>query len=101
MAREAPRIPLPKRWPGHVKSGILHVIALAHVALTAARARATKRLGIVARLRAKVEESIEEISRLREELSLEDLRMSRMMLPSTLFQDVVGALIQGKPCAVG
>ncbi len=78
MARKAPRIPLPERWPGHVKSGILHVISLAHVALTAARARASKRRGIVARLRAKVEEPAGEISLLKEEQSLKDLRMGRV-----------------------
>ncbi len=55
MARKAPRIPLPEDWPANVKAGIMHVISLAQVALTAARARAKKR-GVVARLRAKVEE---------------------------------------------
>ena len=77
MARKAPRIPLPKDWPSHVRMGILHVISLAQVALTAARARSRKR-GVVARLRAKVEELTEEISRLKEELSLKDLRMARV-----------------------
>ena len=77
MARKAPRIPLPEDWPGYVKAGIIHVISLAQVALTAARARARKR-GVVARLRAKVEELAEEISRLREELELKDLRMARV-----------------------
>ena len=77
MTRKAPRIPLPADWPEHVRAGIIHVISLAQVALTAARARARKR-GVVARLRAKVEELAEEISRLKEELDLKDLRMSRM-----------------------
>ncbi len=77
MARNAPRIRLPEDWPEHVKSGILHVISLAQVALTAARARAKKR-GIVARLRAKVEEQAGEISLLGEELELKDLRLARV-----------------------
>jgi transposase len=77
LARKAPRIPLPTDWPGHVKSGILHIVSLAQVALTAARARAKKR-GVVARLRAKVEEQAGEIAQLREELSLKDLRMGRV-----------------------
>lgn len=66
MARKAPRISLPEDWPGHVKAGIIHVISLAQMALTAARARAKKR-GIVARLRAKVEEQAGEKSLLKEE----------------------------------
>jgi len=77
LAKNAPRIPLPKEWPSHVKTGILHVISIAQVALTAARARAKKR-GIVARLRAKVDEQAGEISLLKEELELKDLRMARV-----------------------
>ncbi len=77
MAPRAPRIPLPTDWPSHVKKGILHVIALARVALTAARA-SSKNRGPVARLHAKVEEQAEEISRLEEELRLKDLRMGRL-----------------------
>ncbi len=77
MAKNAPRIPLPKEWPSPVKTGILHVISIAQVALTAARARAKKR-GIVARLRAKVEVQAGEISLLKEELELKDLRMARV-----------------------
>ena len=77
MARKTPRIPLPGDWPSHVRRGVLHVISLAQVALTAARARAKKR-GIVARLRATVEEQAGEISLLEEELELKDLRMSRV-----------------------
>lgn len=77
MARKAPRIPLPEDWPSHVRTGVLHVISLAQVALTAARARARKR-GVVTPLRAKVGELTEEISRLKEELDLKDLRMARV-----------------------
>ena len=32
-----PSIPLPKNWTGHVKSAMLHVIALAHYAITYSR----------------------------------------------------------------
>lgn len=77
MARKPPPIRLPKDWPDHVRRSILHVISLAQVALTAARSRAKKR-GVVARLRTKVEELTEEVSRLKEELDLKDLRMARM-----------------------
>ena len=77
MAKNAPRIPLPKDWPSHVRRGILHVISLAQVALTAARARA-KRQGAVARLQAKVEEQAGEIWLLKEDLELKDLRIGRV-----------------------
>ena len=77
MARNAPRIPLPGDWPSHVRTGILHVISLAQLALTAARARAKKR-GISARLRARLEERDTEMSLLKEELELKDRRMARV-----------------------
>ena len=77
MATNAPRIPLPADWPSHVRRGILHVISLAQVALTAVRARA-KRRGVAQRLRAKVEEQAGEISLLTEELELKDLRVARV-----------------------
>ena len=41
MARKAPSIPLPRGWSEHVKAAIVHVISLAQVAFTTARA-ATK-----------------------------------------------------------
>ena len=34
MPKPSPKIPLPKGWPASVKSGILHVIALAQFAMT-------------------------------------------------------------------
>ena len=36
-------IPLPKQWNARVRSAILHVISLAQLALTAARAQAIER----------------------------------------------------------
>lgn len=36
------KIPLPKDWPKHVKTAILHVISLARVALVAASGRAAR-----------------------------------------------------------
>ncbi len=77
MGKNAPRIPLPKDWPIHVRVGIIHVISLAQVVLTAARARAKTR-GISARLRVTLEERDTEISLLKEELALKDLRMGRV-----------------------
>jgi hypothetical protein len=61
-----------------VKVGILHVIALAQVALTTARARATTKRDIIVRLRAELEAAQREICLLEEELRLKDLRMGRV-----------------------
>ncbi len=67
------QIRLPKQWPEHVKSGILHAILLASVALTIARSRATSRR----RLQAEVEQANAEIALLREELYIKDGRWER------------------------
>jgi hypothetical protein len=56
-----PRIRLPRQWSRHVKSGILHAISLASVALSYARGRATGRRP----LRVRLEEATTEISLLR------------------------------------
>ncbi len=66
-------IRLPKRWPQHVKSGILHAISLASVVLTCARGQATSRNG----LRVQLEQATTEISLLREELNIKDGRWRR------------------------
>ena len=78
MAQKAPSIPLPTDWPKHVKTGILHVIALAQVALTAARARTATKRNIIVRLRAELTEAQSEICLLEEELRLNNLRMERV-----------------------
>jgi hypothetical protein len=66
-------IRLPKQWPKHVKSGILHAISLASVALSYARGRATSRN----RLRAQLEQGNTEIALLREKLCIKDSRWER------------------------
>ena len=66
-------IRLPGQWTAHVKSGVLHAIALASVALSYARGRAKGH----ARLRAKLEQAESEIALLREELSIKDGRWER------------------------
>jgi hypothetical protein len=66
-------IRLPKQWPAHVKSGILHAISLASVTLLYARGRATGRR----RLRVQLEEANTEISLLRGELNIKDGRWAR------------------------
>ena len=71
----APRhqIRLPKQWPSHVKSGILHAVSLASVALSYARGRATGER----RLRARLEQAHTELALLREELGIKDSRWER------------------------
>ena len=64
---------LPNQWPDHVKSGVLHAISLASVALSYAHGRATGRR----RLRAELERARTEIALLREELAIKDERWSR------------------------
>jgi hypothetical protein len=39
------RFSLPKSWPRHVKSAVLHVISLAHFAIVQARGRAAGSAG--------------------------------------------------------
>ena len=46
-------IRLPRQWPRHVKSGILHAVSLASVVVTFARGQATGRR----RLRAELEQA--------------------------------------------
>ena len=77
LAKKAPRVPGPRDWPERVKTGLLHVISLAQLALTAARARASKKRGVVVRLRTQHEDANREISLLEEELRLKDLRIGR------------------------
>ena len=64
------QIRLPRQWPKHVKSGILHAISLASVALTIARSRATSRR----RIQAELEQAKGELALLREELLIKDGR---------------------------
>jgi putative transposase len=64
---------LPKQWSRHVKSGILHAVSLASVALSYARGRATGER----RLRAQLEQATSEIALLREEISIKDGRWER------------------------
>ncbi len=66
-------IRLPKQWPEHIKSGILHAISLASVVLSYARGRATGRR----RLQAELEQANTEIALLREELYIKDGRWKR------------------------
>src|SRR6185295_8076732 len=68
-----PSTRLPRQWSTQVKSGILHAIGLASVALSYARGRATGER----RLRAQLEQATTEISLLQEELGIKDGRWER------------------------
>jgi len=72
MATHSP-IRLPHQWPEHVKSGILHAIALASAAMTAAHARTARRH----QLRAELDQARNEIALLREEVEIKDGRWKR------------------------
>ncbi len=67
------QIRLPRQWPEHIKSGMLHAISLASVVLSFARSRATGRR----RLQAELEQANTEIALLREELYIKDGRWKR------------------------
>jgi putative transposase len=72
MADPSP-IRLPRQWSRHVKTGILHAISLASVAISYARGRTTGRR----QLRAQLDQATTEIAMLREELSIKDDRWNR------------------------
>ena len=76
--RRRPRISLPKSWPRHVKSAVLHVISLAHYAIVRARGRAESSAGSQERFSAENERLSEECALLREEMRIKDLRMARI-----------------------
>jgi len=70
-----PRIPLPKTWPCHVKSAVLHIISLAHFSITYARGWAANSINDRVRIAAENDRLHEEIALLREELRIKDARM--------------------------
>ncbi len=76
--RRRPRISLPKSWPRHVKSAVLHVISLAHFAIVRARGRAEGSGGSQYRFWAENERLRDECTLLREELRIKDLRMAQI-----------------------
>jgi transposase InsO family protein len=71
-------IPLPRRWPMHVRSALLHAIALARTAIACARASAVQSDRRESRLRVELDQVRTEIALLREELAIKDDRWSRL-----------------------
>ena len=64
---------LPRGWSKHVKSGLLHAISLAALALTVARSRYAR-----SRLQGELERAKGEIALLKEELAIKDARWGRL-----------------------
>lgn len=73
-----PEIPLSKSWGTHVKSGILHVMALAQFALTSSRSGTTDSSNQRVRLRAECDGLQQEVSLLREEMRAKDARIAQI-----------------------
>ena len=82
--QKPPRIPLPKGWPSHVKSGGLHIISLAHFSITHARGWAAKSISASVRIAAEKDRLHQEIALLREELRIKDAHMSVIAPPVLL-----------------
>ena len=66
-------VALPGGWAHHVKSGLLHAISLAAMALTVARSRHTQ-----SQLQAELDRANGEIALLTEELAIKDARWGRL-----------------------
>jgi len=73
---KAPEIPLPKSWDKHVKTGILHIIALAQYALTYSRSWAADSTNQRVRLKADNDRLTQEVAQLREEIRIKDARLA-------------------------
>ncbi len=73
-----PRIPLPKSWGTHVKSAVLHVIALGQYALTYSRSWAADSTNQRVRLKAENDRLEQELVLRQEELRIKNARMARM-----------------------
>jgi putative transposase len=72
------RIPLPKGWPRHVRSAVVHAVSMAHVAFTAIQARADNHFDARIRLHATNDRLLHQVALLLEELRIKDARMERL-----------------------
>jgi transposase InsO family protein len=73
-----PVLLLPRQWPERVRSAVIHTISLAQLALTAARAAASRRERTRARRVCEIDRLRQELNVLREEMRLKDARMARI-----------------------
>jgi transposase-like protein len=69
---------LPRGWSKHIKSSLVHAIALAATALTEAWSRAAAGRSKDTKLDAELDRANTEIAMLREELAIKDARWSRL-----------------------
>ncbi len=72
------QLSLPKSWPRHIQSAVLHVISLAQYAMSHARGWAEDSINPRHRLSAQTDRLKTEIALLREELRIKDARMARI-----------------------
>ena len=75
---QPPQIQLPKGWQDGVESALLHAIALAHYAIVYARAWAADSINARVRVAAENDRLREERALLREEIRIEDSRMTQI-----------------------
>jgi len=75
--RPDPPLRLPKSWPDHLCSAMVHVLSLARLACGAARGWAAEQINTRVRLKAELGRCHEEIAHLREEMRIKDARMAR------------------------
>jgi transposase InsO family protein len=73
-----PQIPLPKGWNKFVKSGMIHVFALAQYALIYSRSWAADSSNQRVRLKAENNRLEQEVAAFREEMRIKDARMDRL-----------------------
>ena len=76
--RSDTQIPLPKGWPNRIRSGIIHVISLAHFSLTVARSVAANSINARIGLKAENSRLRQEVAILIEEARIKDSRMERI-----------------------
>ena len=76
--KNPPQIPLPKGWNKFVKSGMIHVFALAQYALIYSRSWAADSSNQRVRLKAENNRLEQELAAFREGTRIKDARMSRL-----------------------
>ncbi len=71
-------IPLPRGWPRHVKSAVLHAIALGQYAMAFTRSWAVNSRIARVQLKAENDQLRQEVALLTEEIRIKDARMKRV-----------------------
>ncbi len=74
----SPETPLPRGWPSRVKSAVLHVISLGQFTLAYTRGWAANSPNSRIRLKAELDRACQEITLLREEIRIKDVRMAQL-----------------------